>query len=155
MSRWICSNRAILPMFANLSGVTSYTSDAQIIMEFEGETPIAGALYDNYNGKSVHVHVWVAKGQRPSRVWWWVAHDYPFNRLAVTNVFATIASSNEDAIRLAEKMGGKVVATLPDYFLTCDDCLMFLGTEETATHWQRYRNGKVSPPTYSRIAKAA
>ena len=124
------------------------TEDARFIAEQDDDEFKAIGIYDNYNGRSIHSHIWIADGYRPSRVFWWAMHDYPFHQLAVTNIIATVASSNKTALRLVRHLGYKYVAMVPDYYETGDDQMIYVGLEENATHWHKYQDGRAAPPTY-------
>lgn len=150
MSRWIGTNRDLIPLYTELSGYDPFSSLAQVIFEFDGQKPIAAALYDHYNGHSIHSHVWIAEGEKPSRVWWWAIHDYIFNVLKVKLAVLLANSNNPKSMRLAESLGYELTATIPNYYGT-SDALFYTGTEDMARHWQRYRSGKTPPPTYAKI----
>lgn len=134
---------------ANLIGYKP-TEDARFLAEMEDQKIRAVGIYDNYNGRSVHSHIWIEPGYRPSRVFWWAMPDYAFMQLAVTNVLATVKSSNKAALKLVKHLGYTFVCEIPDYHETGDAEILFVGTEENATHWHKYRDGRATPPTYSR-----
>lgn len=144
-TRWIASDMELVPLFVELANY-SPTEHAQVIFEFVDGMPVAAALYDHYNGKSIHTHIWIEKGKRPSRVWWWVIHDYMFNQLRAKQAVAIIDSSNRKSLKLARHMGYQQVGTIPDYFPN-GDAVILVGIEVTAWHWRRYRNG-APPPKY-------
>jgi hypothetical protein len=153
MSRWISTHTELLPLYGTLSGYTAGPF-AQVIFEFDGGIPVAAALFDNYNDYSIHAHVWIASGHKPSRVWWWAIHHYPLCVLKVNKVYAVIRSTNKRVLRLVESMGFKYVTMVPDYFREGEHCMFFEGTVETAKFWFRYRNG-AAPPKYPRNAITA
>lgn len=143
--RWISGDVELIPLFRELCDYNP-TEKAQVIFEFEDGMPVAAALYDHYTGKTIHTHAWIAKNKRPSRVFWWVIHDYTFNQLMAKQAVAMIDASNRKSVHLATSMGYKFVARIPDYYPN-GDAVIFVGTEDSARHWQRYRNG-APPPTY-------
>ena len=147
--RWLNTDQAQIPYLAEKMEV-SYTENAQIIVECEDDEVIAAGLYDLYNGKSIHSHIWIAKGRHPSRVWWWAMHDYPLWQLGVTNIIATVSSANKEAIKVAEHLGYKLVSMIPDYYPDCSSQLIYVGVEENAVFWHRFKDGRLKPPTYRR-----
>lgn len=144
MSRWISTNKKLIPLYAEMSGYET-TQRAQVIFEFQDGIPIAGALFDYFNGQTIHSHIWIAQGRRPSRVWWWTIHDYVFNQAKAQLAVGSIKSTNERMIKLAESMGYSLHSKMENYYPDGADMLFYIGTAETATHWQRYRNGAPAP----------
>jgi len=65
--------------------------------------PLAGVVYDGYNGRTVNAHIWVEG--RPSKEWYAAIFDYPFNRLMVEKIVGQVNGSNEEAQRLDEHFG--------------------------------------------------
>jgi hypothetical protein len=145
MSRRISTGTELVSLYASLTGYKP-ASDATAIFEFDNGIPIAGMAYDNYFGYSITNHVWVAQGRRPSRVWWWVVHDYPINQVGVQKVFGVVRSSNKAAQRLVSSAGYKLVGRVPDFYADGEDCLFYEVTADTAVFWQRY--GGAEPPKY-------
>jgi RimJ/RimL family protein N-acetyltransferase len=137
MTRWINTDRSIIPEVAEMVGPLFPTGAAQAIAEFDNKEMIAGALFDDYNGQSIHTHIWIAKGRMASRVWWWAIHDYMFRQLGVVNTIATVKSTNKTSIKVSENLGYKLVATIPNYYPNGEDQLIYLGTEEMARHWPK------------------
>lgn len=153
--RGLVTDREMLPILAKVAGV-SYTNNAQLIAEYDNGHPVAIGIFDQYNGRSIHVHMWIAPGRRPSRVWWWAMHDYPFWKLGITNVVATVSSSNRAIVKLAGHLGAKLVGVVPNYHEDGSDLFIYSGIEEDAPFWQRYGAGRLPPPTYNRnVAVAA
>lgn len=144
MSRWISTHDELIPLYTELTGYNPFSSLARVIFEFDDGIPVAAALYDHFNGHAVHSHVWIAEGRRPSRVWWWVIHDYLFNQLHAKMAVVVADSRNPRSLKLAESMGYKLAATIPGYYGN-GDALIFNGTEEDARFWQRYRHGAPAP----------
>lgn len=71
----------------------------------------AGFVYDGYNGASCMMHV---AGERFTRQFIWMAFDYPFNQLHVKVIVSPVSAKNEPACRLAERLGGKLLVTVPE-----------------------------------------
>src|SRR3546814_20179558 len=53
-------------------------------------SPIAGVLYDGYNGAIIHAHIWVDAEKTPSREWYVAIFDYPFNQLMATKIIGQV-----------------------------------------------------------------
>lgn len=149
MSRWISTHDELVPLFAELSGYEPRMPNPRVVFEFDDGIPIAAAAYDEYTGPAIHFHIWIARGRKPSRVWWWVIHDYPLNQLGVEQVIGITRETNRNAIRIAETNGWELITRIPGHY-DDGDALIWRITEDTAKHWQRYRNGNTPPPTYSK-----
>lgn len=66
---------------------------------------IAGVLYDNFNGRSVQMHV-AAEGKHwLVREYLRTCFDYPFNQLKVNKVIGLVDSTNLDALRFDRHLG--------------------------------------------------
>lgn len=99
----------------------------------QGETVLAGVIYENWNGASIMAHIAVA-GPLTRRFLFAVFH-YPFEVCGVRKIICPVPASNSRSRRLAEHMGFSVEATLADahpdgdlllYTLTKSAC-RFLG----------------------------
>lgn len=149
--RWISTDQELVELYGALSGYNGHPKLSQVIFEFKDGLPIAAALYDGFNGMSIHTHMWIAKGARPSKAWWWAVHDYVFNQLGCKNAIGIINSSNRKAVHLAITMGYGLQARIKHYYPD-GDALFFVGTAESAKLWQRFRKGK-KPPSYGLIER--
>jgi len=136
--RWINSDPAFVPYLAGVLEV-SPTPNSVCVCEFDDAVPISGVLFDGYNGKSIHAHIWIAPGRKPSRLWWYAIYDYMFRQCKVANVIGTVPSSNKAARRLDEHLGFKLNSIIPNYYPNGDDMLLYICTAETAIDWQRFR----------------
>jgi RimJ/RimL family protein N-acetyltransferase len=92
------------------------TSAAQCIVCLDDGEPVAGAVYDNYTGKTIAAHIWIKSGGVPSRAWYGAIFDYPFNRLGVYKIIGQVKSVNLEAIRLDEHFGFVLEATVRGYY---------------------------------------
>lgn len=77
--------------------------------------PIAGVLYDTYNGVTIAAHIWIKKGAVPSRYWYAAIFDYPFNRLNISKLVGHVAGSNAAAMELDRHFGFIEEARIKDY----------------------------------------
>jgi len=128
----------------NLSNSTSYlpflckalqytpTPLAQCIVCCDDETyaPIAGVIYDGYNGATIHAHIWVDAGRSPMREWYAAIFDYPFNVCGVTKIIGQVKSGNEEARRLDEHFGFVLEAEITQYYESGDSLLVYTMTRE-------------------------
>lgn len=88
----------------------------------------AGFVYDGYNGASCMMHV---AAQEFTREFIRIAFDYPFNQLKVKVIVSPVSASNKSACKLAERLGGKLLVTVPEghpegdlnlYMMRRDEC---------------------------------
>jgi RimJ/RimL family protein N-acetyltransferase len=79
----------------------------------DGE-PVAGVIFDGYNGSIIHAHIWV--GGAASREWMAAIFDYPFTQLGVTKIIGQVRESNDEARKLDEHFGFHLEAKVEDYF---------------------------------------
>ena len=103
-------------------------------LEKDGQL-IAGVKFDNWNRRSICMHV-AAKGKDwLTRDYLWVCFDYPFNQLGVSKILGFVAESNKDARRFDEHLGFRLEHSIADahpdgalliYSMTRDQC-RFLG----------------------------
>lgn len=92
--------------------------------------PVAGVVYDCYNGETIHAHIWIAKGRKPSREWFCAIFDYPFNRCGVGKIIGQVRSSNSDARRLDEHFGFVQEAEVASYYPDGSSLLVYTLTRE-------------------------
>lgn len=136
--RWLNTDPQFLPHLAGILKVVP-TEWAMHVSEFDHVTPIAGVLFDGYNERSVHAHIWIAPGRRPSRVWWWAVCDYAFNQMGVENVIGTVPESNVEAMKLDEKLGFRLNSRIEDYYPDGDAMLLYVCTRKTVFDFERFR----------------
>lgn len=137
MSRWINVDKQFIPYVAAALDV-SFSADAQVVAEFEGTQPVAAVIYDGYNGRSVHVHIWIAPGERPSKHFWWSVYDCCWRHLDVENAVGTVPASNKKAQKLDKHLGFVHKGTIPNYYMDGDDMMIFVATRDTIPDWQRW-----------------
>ena len=75
---------------------------------------VAGVLYDNFNGRSVQMHVAAIGHQWLVRKYLRTCFDYPFNQLKVLKVVGLVDSTNTDALRFDFHLGFKEEAVIKD-----------------------------------------
>lgn len=116
---------------------------AQCIVCVEDGTPIAGVVYDGYNGQVITAHIWVEK--TPSREWLAAIFDYPFNKLGVHKIIGEVNSSNNSAAKLDEHFGFRLEGVIKSYFEGDSDLMIYTMTKDQC----RILNS----PKWSKIAK--
>lgn len=104
--------------------------------------PLAGVIFDDYNGCIVNAHISII--ERPSREWYVVIFDYCFNRLGVKKIVGQVTSSNEKAQRLDEHFGFTEEARIRDYS-DDGDLIMYTMTKDQC----RVLNN----PSWDKVAK--
>lgn len=129
-----------LPYLAKLVDY-SPTNAAQCITCIDESGPIAGVIYDGYNGHSIGAHIAIVEGRAPSRAWYGAIFDYPFNRLGVHKLLGQVAATNSRARALDEHLGFVLEGTIKDYFPD-GDLLLYTMTKEqchvlTSPRWGR------------------
>lgn len=76
---------------------------------------VAGVLFDNYNGRSVCMHVASVPGARwMTREYLWVCFDYPFNQLNVNKILGLVDSTNVPAQKFDQNLGFVLEHTIRD-----------------------------------------
>lgn len=105
MRRVVTNNQAHLRAW--ISGVLGIKFDEHttcIGQEIDGEVK-AVIAYTNFQEKSCCMHVAAIQNNWISKDLLWAAFDYPFNILKVNVILATVASTNEEALKLDRHLG--------------------------------------------------
>lgn len=131
MSTVLSTSSTYLPFLCRALEFTP-TALAQCIVCADAETgyPVAGVIYDGFNGSMIHAHIWVDAERKPSRDWFGAIFDYPFNRCGVKKIVGQVRSSNEEAIRLDEHFGFVREAEIKDYYEGGVSLLVYTMTRE-------------------------
>lgn len=127
------------------------TSLAQCIVCIEEDTghPVAGVVYDAFNGTIIHAHIWVDAERKPSRDWYGAIFDYPFNRCCVTKIIGQVNSDNKEACRLDEHFGFVLEAEIKNYYDTGASLLVYTMTKAQC----RILNSKAWSKVNQRISR--
>jgi hypothetical protein len=149
--RWLNADPLFVPHLANALEIVP-TNTACQLSEFADEKPVAGVLWDGYNGQSIHAHLWIRGDMRPSRLFYWAICDYAFNQLKVQNVVGTVPSSNIRAYNLDKHMGFRDVARLPAYYPNGDDMIVMICTPESVFDFERLKFDQKKHPVELTIA---
>lgn len=87
--------------------------------------PLAGVIYDAYNGQIIMAHIWVEELFTPSREWIAAIFDYPFNKLGVHKIIGQVNGLNEEAIKLDKHFGFELEAEVKEFYDTGSSLLVF------------------------------
>lgn len=83
-----------------------------------------GVYYDEYTGSSICMHSRCDDPRAPNREFYRAIFAYPFDQLKVKRITVMVSSTNKRAIRVDEKLGFRLEATIKDYF-SDGDCLVY------------------------------
>lgn len=104
---WVCFNTG--------GHYVAGDSSAIGLIDLKTDELIAGVVYDNYNGRSVCMHVAAVPGARwMTREYLWVCFDYPFNQLGVNVIIGLVDSTNVPAQKFDENLGFSLSARIPN-----------------------------------------
>jgi RimJ/RimL family protein N-acetyltransferase len=116
-------------------------SGAGIGLEQDGRL-IAGVLYDNYNGRSIAMHVAAEGGDWMTREYLRVCFDYPFRQLGVCKIIGLVDSTNTAARRFDEHLGFVLEHTIIDAGRKGDLCIYSMTPEQCRFLSLKERHGK-------------
>ena len=130
VGQWVCER----------TGGTYFEGSGQGIgLEKNGEL-IAGVVFDDYNHRSVRMHV-AAIGKRwMNYAYLWTCFDYPFNQLKVNKIIGLVDSTNADARKFDEHIGFNLEAVIPDAGRE-GDLLIYTMTRQQC-RWLGERHGR-------------
>lgn len=115
MSTISCSTTYLQFLSKALSYVPSPLAQCIVCIDDNG-APLAGVIYDGYNGAIVMAHIWVDAERRPSRNWMSAIFDYPFNRLRVGKIVGQVNANNVEARKLDEHFGFVLEAEVAEFY---------------------------------------
>lgn len=104
---------------------------------------IAGVLFDNYNGRSIAMHVAAEGSHWMTREFLCACFGYAFNQCKVKKVIGYVDSTNLAARRFDSHLGFVLEAIIPDagrcedlyiYSMTPDQCRFIGGIRKSANH---------------------
>lgn len=152
MNTVISTSTTYLPFLCRALEFTP-TALAQCIVCVDAITghPVAGVIYDGYNGAIIHAHIWVDAERKPSRDWFGAIFDFPFNRCMATKIIGQVNSTNLEARRLDEHFGFVLEAEIKDYYDTGASLLVYTMTREQCRVLNSPAWGKVNERV-SRVA---
>lgn len=91
---------------------------------------LGGAIFQDYTGVSVQVHLAGLYPNWATRDLIWMGFDYCFNQLGCTSIFGLVASFNDEALAVDTKLGFKEVTRIPDVFPDGDMIVLRLYKED-------------------------
>lgn len=118
---------------ANELGAGFFAERSQAIGLVKDGKIVAGIIYENWNGRSMVVHIVIKDRITPAFIG--AIFDYAYNVCNIEKAIAPVSSANAKSIRMVEKMGfteeGRIKDACPDgdtilYTLKKTDC-RFLG----------------------------
>lgn len=127
------------------------TANAQCIVDVDRETgkPLAGVIYDAYNGAIIMAHIWVDEGAKPSKEWFCAIFDYPFNRLGVHKIVGQVNSSNAAARKLDEHFGFMLECSVSGFYTDGADLMVYTMKKEQC----RVFNSPLWAPIMAKVAR--
>ena len=125
--RFVDCNTMYLPFLCKKLGYCPSAWAQCITCVDETGKPLAGVIYDAYNGVSVNAHIWMEG--RPHKEWFVAIFDYPFNKLGVTKVVGQVGGNNKKAQLLDQHFGFVEEGRVRDYSED-GDLLMYTMTRD-------------------------
>lgn len=113
------------------------------LVDFHGSTCtiLAGVLYDQFNGASIHMHVAAVSGRRwMTREFLWFAFHYPFNQLGVRKIIGLVPAYKEDVLAFDKHLGFCEEARIKDAHLLSDVVILTMTREQC--RFLEIRNGR-------------
>ena len=89
--------------------------DAPISVHRDGEL-LGGAVYSDFTGESVCVHVAGFTPNWLTRLFLFMVFDYPFTQMGVRRIFSQMREDNLAALGFNKKLGFEPVAYIPGVF---------------------------------------
>lgn len=126
----ISSSATYLPFLCKALEYTGSPLAQCIVCADENNYPVAGVIFDGYNGAIIHAHIWVDAERTPLREWYSCIFDYPFNRIGVRKIIGQVNSNNIEAQKLDEHFGFVLEATVTDYYDDGASLLVYTLTRE-------------------------
>lgn len=114
--RTITCSQTYMPFLCKALEFTPTSLARCVVCADDNGYPIAGVIYDGYNGAIVHAHIWMDPEKLPLREWYSAIFDYPFNRMGVRKIIGQVNSNNVEAQRLDKHFGFELEAKLDDYY---------------------------------------
>ena len=97
--------------------------------EIDGEVK-AVVAYDNVLEKSCLMHTAAIVPNWISKDLLWACFDYPFNKLGLSVILASVASTNEEALKLDRHLGFKDKAYIEDAHIDGDLVILAMRREQ-------------------------
>lgn len=75
-----------------------------------------GVMFEHFTGRSITATIAIEPGAVMTKTFLFTIFDYPFNQLDVEKIICYIEQSNAPSVRLVEKLGFTLEATITDMF---------------------------------------
>jgi hypothetical protein len=132
--RGLIVGKGVVEWVADRLGVDAFPPDTTGLGWWDYHRILMGAVYNNYNGAQVHMHLARLPGVRLSPGFVRYMLDYPFRQLKVKRITGTIAASNAASIEFAEHLGARFEGRMKDA-LPNDDLLIYGLPRTSAEKW--------------------
>ncbi len=136
--KWINTDQSFLPHACRIMAVVP-SAEARVVAQFDDTEVVAFVIFDGFNGQSVHAHICVNEGKKPTRAFWFAVYHYAFEQLGCKNVIGTVPALNTKAQTLNEHLGFRHIGTIPKYYEGDEDLMMFVATTDTIPDWRKLR----------------
>ncbi len=112
MKRIVCGHHVVSYVDAMLGGAPDAHARG-IGLERDGKL-IAGVKFDNWNRRSICMHVAASGSGWMTREYLWYCFHYPFVEVGAHKILGLVAESNERARRFDEHLGFKLEYSIAD-----------------------------------------
>ena len=137
----ILYGEAVCHFVARETGGEYFAGSGQGIgIERDGEIE-CGVLFENYNGRSVQIHVACKPGARMTKEWLRTLFTYAFVQLKVNKIIGLVDSANTNALAFDENIGFKTEMTITNAGRVADLVVISM-TEENCRWILKDKNGK-------------
>jgi hypothetical protein len=129
MRKVVTDNQEFLRLWISKALGGDAPKDMQLIgQEIDGEIK-AVAGYSAFEGKACNFSLAGDGGNWMNKDFLWAMFDYPFNKLNLKVIIATIAGSNYKSLKLSRNLGFKQIANIADAHQDGDLVIMIMRRE--------------------------
>lgn len=115
-----------------------YNRDYDVcIARVEKDSLLGGAVFENYTGRSISMHMAGFRNHWMNRDLLWALAAYPFNQLHCETVFAPVPSFNMESLCFCYHVGFSEVTRIDDVFPDGD--MIIMGIKESECKWHHLR----------------
>lgn len=131
---WVCSQIGMVFEPAGMKAIGLWDTKQQ--------RPIAGLVYEKFNGSSVTMHQAISDPRAANREFLWYVFYYPFVQLGCERLTGVVTSDNTPAIELNLKLGFTIEARLERACPAGDLLIMRMFREDCRFLERGKRNGR-------------